>query len=116
MNKKNWTFLVAAASLIFPPGVLYLNRSPLVLQQEYRLKRSMQFFDAEAVDSTLVISNHSEEELKRKLFRHIEDKITLLEEQAYLPEGEDSVVLPKYLSKKSGTILFGTKLKKEESI
>lgn len=111
MHKKNWKYLVIAVSLFSPTGFLYLNRSPLLLQQEYRVKKNTQV-SAAASDNTLVISNHSEDDLKRKIFRNIEDKITLLEENAYLPEGEDSVVLPKYLAKKSGTILFGTKLKK----
>lgn len=31
-----------------------------------------------------------------------------LEEDIYLPEGEDSIVLPLYLSRMSGSILFGT--------
>ncbi|MGL4697505.1 hypothetical protein [Enterococcus larvae] len=116
MNKKNWKYLVIAVSLFSPTGFLYLNRSPLLLQQEYRMKKNTQYISADDSDNTLVISNHSEDDLKRKIFRNIEDKITLLEENAYLPEGDDSVVLPKYLAKKSGTVLFGTRLKNKREI
>lgn len=106
MNKRKWKYLVFPTILFFPTSTFWLESYEWFAEQTYS-DRTVQYFSTESADNTLVISNHSEKEIRKK-FKNIEDKIMTLEEEIYLPEGEDSIVLPLYLSRMSGSILFGT--------
>lgn len=107
MDKRKWRYWLFPTVLIFPTSTFWVESYDLFAEQSYPSEQAVQYFSAETSNNTLVISNHSEKEVRKK-FKNIEDKIMALEEEIYLPEGEDSVVLPLYLSRMSGSILFGT--------
>lgn len=107
MDKRKWKYWIFPTILFFPMSTFWFETYEWIAGQEHSSKKTIQYFSTETTNNTLVISNHSEKEIRKK-FKKIEDKIMTLEEELYLPEGEESIVLPLYLSRMSGSILFGT--------
>ncbi|MDH6365124.1 hypothetical protein M2139_002125 [Enterococcus sp. PF1-24] len=112
MDKKKRKYIILTTCILYPIGFGFINES-IDWQQK---SLGVQEFSLESEENMIVIPNDSKKELKKKSFRTIEAKLAMLEDEPQL-YSEDEPVLPKYLAKKCGTIIFGTRItQKEDSV
>lgn len=112
MDKRKWKYWLLPTIILFPTSTFWVESFEHFVDRSISFDQTMKSFDIQSTENTLIITNYSEKEIRKK-FRNIEDKLVTLEEDIYLPEGEDFIVLPLYLSRMSGSILFGTHFVKE---